>query len=346
MRLIWIILLASLIFSCNTKNETNDDPTTANPILEYWPTNGWEYDTLKNTDQFALLTDSFPGRYSLVIIKDGKIAFERYQDPYAKDSLIHVNSCTKTVIAMLFGAVFKEQFALHENRSAIDYFPEYTMEDPLIPAIKSKHFLSMSSGLEWKGGIDAKDVIAMSKTDDWAKYVFERKVSEAPGEAFHYNSGGTQVISTLLNKQTEEGLMAFAEENLFNHLGISEIKWASTSNGVPKAGWGLHLKMHDMAKLGYLLLKKGKWQDKQIVPEEWVSKMSSPQIIANDNYYYGYQVWIPKNIGTEGFLFIGSYPPSKKIIAVLPSLNAVVAYVGENYNTTDLLRDFIVPVVK
>ena len=109
----------------------------------------------------------------------------------------------------------------------------------------------MSSGLDWKGGIDASDVIQMSNTNDWAKYVFRREVIQPPGENFHYNSGGSQVISTILNKRTKNGLMAFAKENLFNPLGISDFKWNSTSKGVPKAGWRLNIKMHDMAKLGH-----------------------------------------------------------------------------------------------
>lgn len=342
----WIIVVTLLIISCSSENDTEKLSTTAKETSDNWPTLAWGYDTLSNAALFEPVLDSFPGRYSLLIVKDGKIALEHYQEPYGKESLIHVNSCTKTVISMLFGAVFKEQTALHEKTAAIEYFPEYASHDSLIQNIKVKHFLSMSSGLEWKGGIDAADVIQMSNTNDWAKYVFERKVIGAPGENFHYNSGGTQVISTLLHKQTKDGLMAFAKENLFDPLGISAFQWDSTSKGVPKAGWGLHLKMQDMAKLGYLLLKKGKWGDLQIVSEEWVSKMSSIQVEANSKYDYGYQVWIPKNMGTECFLFRGSYPPSTKIVAVLPKLNSVVVYVGENYNTIELLRDLIVPALQ
>ena len=341
-----IILAVSFIISCSGKNDTKELSANIEKSPENWPTKGWRYDTLKSSSQFKPLIDSFPGKYSILIVKNGQIAFEYYQEPYSKDSLIHINSCTKTVIAILFGAVFKKHLVHHENKVAIDYFPEYTNYDSLIQKIRVKHFLSMTSGLNWKGGIDADDVIAMSNTNDWAKYVFERKVTKAPGEIFHYNSGGSQVVSTILNKQTEDGLMAFAQENLFNPLGISKIKWDCTPKGIPKAGWGLHLKMQDLAKLGYLLLKKGHWEDVQVLPETWVSKISKRHIAANDKYDYGYQCWIPKNIGTECFLFIGSYPPSKKIVAVLPELNSVVVYVGENYNTNRLLRDFIIPVLK
>ena len=338
-----IILVVSVIVSCSTTSGPKEAPTAIQGPDENWPTAGWQYDTLNVPEGFDSLIEAFPGKYSLLIVNDGKIAFEHYQEPYAKDSLIHVNSCTKTVISMLFGAVFGDQFAHHENKAVVDYFPEYTVNDSLIEKIKVRHMLSMSSGMNWRGGIDAYDVKQMSKSNDWAKYVFERDMTEPPGEVFLYNSGGTQVISTLLHKRTG-GLMSFAKDSLFQPLGISTFKWDSTPKGVPKAGWGLHLKIKDLAKLGYLLLQKGKWEDRQLIPEAWVTKMSEKHIVANSKYDYGYQVWIP-DVGTECFLFRGSYPPSTKIVAVFPELNSVVAYVGENYNTNQLLRDLIVPAL-
>ena len=104
--------------------------------MENWPTAGWKYDTINNTPLFKTLLDSFPGKYSLLIVNNGRIAFEHYQEPYLKDSLIHINACTKTVISILFGAVFKEQLTHNENMAAIDYFPEYADYDPLIQKIK------------------------------------------------------------------------------------------------------------------------------------------------------------------------------------------------------------------
>lgn len=341
-----LILVVAFVVSCSPKKGKKDASVTAKETLENWPTAAWTYDTLNNALRFKSVIDSFPGKYSLLVVNNGKIVVEQYQEPYAKDSLLHINSCTKTVISILLGAVFKARFALNENKAAIAYFPEYTIRDSLIQKIKVKHLLSMSSGWDWKGGIDAADVIQMSNTKDWAKYVFDRKISGPPGENFHYNSGGSQVISTLLHKHTEDGLLSFAQENLFQPLGVSELKWELTPKGVPKAGWGLHLKMQDMAKLGYLLLKKGKWNNQQLVPEKWVSKMADQPIVANSEYDYGYHCWIPKNIGTRCFQFRGSYPPSTKLVAVLPELNAVVVYVGENYNTNRLLRDFIVPALQ
>lgn len=339
------LLLVLLVLSCASRNEKKES-TPSTETAEYWPTNAWQYDTLNQNSRFNLILDSFPGTYSVLIVNNGKIAFEHYQEPYAKDSLIHVNSCTKTVISMLFGTIFKEEYAEHENRSVVSYFPEYENITNAKQKIKVKHLLFMSSGLDWKGGIDASDVVKMSNTNDWAHYVFERSVLEPAGNSFHYNSGGSQVIASLLHKQTKNGLLAFAKSALFNPLGITHYKWDSTPKGIPKAGWGLHLKMDDLAKLGLLLLNDGEWDEDQLIPKQWVRQISNNHITANTEYDYGYQCWIPKNMGTECYLFRGSYPPSTKIVAVLPELNSVVVYVGENYETNKLLRDFVIPALK
>ncbi|MEM6698832.1 MAG: serine hydrolase [Bacteroidota bacterium] len=150
----------------------------------------------------------------LLIVKNRYIVHEAYQASYDRDSLIPINSCTKSVISILFGMVFKEQLTKNESQSAISYFPEYQIKDTAIHTIKVKHFLSMSSGLQWKGGIDATDVIAMSKTDDWAKYVFDRNTEHSLGEAFYYNSGGSQVVASILHKTLDTGYQFWIFKNI------------------------------------------------------------------------------------------------------------------------------------
>ncbi len=345
MRFWKIYLLVFISISCQDK-----ESLTSLDDSNIWPTREWQYKNYAAANIsgkfLESIRDSVTEKHSLLVIKDGYIVHESHQAPYGKDSLIHVNSCTKSVISILFGMVFKNQWQLQENRSAISYFPEYQTDDTLINKIKVKHLLSMSSGLTWRGGIDGTDVLGMSETDDWARYVFQRNFEHEPGEIYHYNSGGTQVISSILHKASKISLSDFARDSLFSKLGIFDYKWDTTPKGILKAGWGLHLKMHDMAKLGYLLLKQGKWQEQQLIARDWIGRATENKITVSEQYGYGYQFWISRNIGVKNFFFRGSYPPSKKIITVIPEFNTVVVYVGENYDTNRLLRDFIVPAIK
>lgn len=347
----WIIsLLIFITISCQDKIQENRRPVSTVSDISIWPTKEWKYKNYTeaniNGQLLRNIRDSVVEKHSLLVVKDGYIVHESYQAPYEKDSLIHVNSCTKSVISILFGMVFRNQLEVHENQPAISYFPEYQTNDTSLNNIKVKHFLSMSSGLKWRGGIDATDVLAMSETNDWAKYVFQRKPECDPGEVYHYNSGGTQVVSSILHRTLETGLADYARDSLFRTLGIIDFKWEQTAKEILKAGWGLHLKMHDMAKLGYLLLNKGKWEEQQLVPEKWIDVATKTQINVNDQYDYGYQFWISRNIGVDNYFFRGSYPPSKKIITIIPELNTVVVYVGEYGKTDMLLKDFIIPALK
>ena len=333
--------LFTLIVSCTSQviEDENEIVNHSYPDKEWLAVNlDYPAKSIRGLDS---LNDVYEKNFSLLIIKNGKVIFESYQAPYLKDSLIHINSCTKNVISILFGMVFRNDLRGNENQSSLSYFPDYNITDTAIHKIKNKHFLSMSSGLHWKGGVDATDVIAMSESDDWARYVFERAVIHEPGAHYNYNSGGSQVISSILHKQVGYELEKFAVDSLFSPLGIQSYFWDKTLNGVPKAGWGLHLKMADMAKLGYLMLRNGTWKEKQLITSYWVDRATTSKMQISDTWDYGYQFWIPRDAENEGYFFRGYYPPSHKIIEVIPESDMVAVYVGENANFREVISKHI-----
>ncbi len=52
------------------------------------------------------------------------------------------------------------------------------------------------------------------------------------------------------------------------------------------------LTAHDMAKIGWLYLNKGKWGNKQVIPSAWVEASTRGHIDATLFDHYGYQWWI------------------------------------------------------
>jgi CubicO group peptidase (beta-lactamase class C family) len=94
-----------------------------------------------------------------------------------------------------------------------------------------------------------------------------------------------------------------------------------------------HFKMtvRDLARFGYLYLRKGKWQDKQIIPAAWIQESTTAYSGAGDNGGYGYLWWVAK----DGRHFPGasvkdgSYSArgaGGKYIIVLPDRDLVIAY--------------------
>src|SRR5262249_41242483 len=114
----------------------------------------------------------------------------------------------------------------------------------------------------------------------------------------------------------------YAEEHLFKPLGMRNVHWTGADrNGMVSGGWGLRLRAIDMAKLGQLMLDGGRWQGRQVVPAEWIARMSRPsaQATAQD---YGYYCWVNHIVDSEPEF--GAMGFKGQFITVLPKQKAVV----------------------
>jgi CubicO group peptidase (beta-lactamase class C family) len=86
----------------------------------------------------------------------------------------------------------------------------------------------------------------------------------------------------------KRGLLEYAAEYLFKPLDI-RYHWKLTPTGLPDTEGGLYLSSRDLAKIGYLFLKNGRWDGKQIVSVEWVKASVTPQVTTGEgSAQYGY----------------------------------------------------------
>ena len=134
----------------------------------------------------------------------------------------------------------------------------------------------MTSGIDWKEPLDGRpdSVIEMSRQRDRIKFILDRPMSSAPGEAFNYNSGGTHLLSGIITKLTGMSAADYAKAKLFGPLGITVSNWWRDPQGNSTGGYGLALLPRDMAKIGYLYLRNGQWEDKSLLPPGWIDKVS------------------------------------------------------------------------
>ena len=83
-------------------------------------------------------------------------------------------------------------------------------------------------------------------------------------------------------------------------LAITHWEWVTDIHGRPLAFAGLRLRSRDMLKIGRLMNDRGRWRDRQVVPEKWVAESMVPQVstgarlfaLASENIGYGYQWWL------------------------------------------------------
>jgi hypothetical protein len=136
--------------------------------------------------------------------------------------------------------------------------------------------------------------------------------------------------SAILQEATGMTALDFARQNLFEPLGIQEASWESDPQSYSN-GWGdLHLLPEDAAKLGYLWLQRGSWDDKHIVSEAWVLDSVKPHSwFVGDDLAYGNAWWIA----------LGNYYASGRAgqkIHVIPVRNTIIVTTGAGFEYDDI----------
>ena len=281
--------------------------------------------------------------HSVMIVKDGKVIYSRWQSEGA-DSVPHVlHSVSKTFTATAVGlAIADGKMALTDK--VISFFPDKLPAEVSenLKAMTVRDLLTMTCGHDeepsgQRGGPDV----------DWVQAFLAQPVLHEPGTFYLYNSLGTYVLSAIVQQVTGEKVVDYLNTRLFEPLHIDKPKWEESPQGINCGGWGLYLKTEDLAKMGQLLLQKGQWNGQQLIPEEWVSEMSKKQVesinpgtrieqaekrgmtVETSDWMqgYGYQMWRcrPGCFRADGAR--GQY------IIVVPDKNAVIAITS---NVVDL----------
>jgi CubicO group peptidase (beta-lactamase class C family) len=267
----------------------------------------------------------------LLIVRHGKIVLEAYYAPYAAGMLHAQYSVTKSVIGTLTGIAFKEGLLDSPSHRVLDFLDHRNIAnvDPRKEAITVQNLLDMTSGLEWTeqvGGLTPpiETDRQMAASVDWVKFILDRPMSSAPGDTFNYDSGNPHLLSAILTKLTGISALDYAEAKLFGPLGIGGVSWSSDPQGISSGGFGLWLEPRDMAKIGYLYLRKGVWEGKQLLPPDWVDKVSHPTVEMHLNgFWYSNFFWVlPER---PVYMAVGRYG---QVIMIFPDLDAVAVSTG------------------
>ncbi|MFM0552024.1 serine hydrolase [Paraburkholderia sediminicola] len=263
---------------------------------------------------------------SLVVVKDGKIVFERYSDGLSRDNNYELYSVTKTITSLLVGILNGQGKLNPDDRVApliATARPDLASELADKQDIALRHLMSMSSGLHYQTQ-EGTDPLYYAAPDRLRVAVTSR-AALPPGQKFDYIDVNPVLVGTAVSVAAGEREDRFAEENLFKPLGMSHYRWDGVDRtGAVSGGWGLRLRPVDMARIGMLMLDGGQWQGRQIVPQAWITKMTTASPAAAD---YGYYCWI-HHVVEKGQPEFGAMGFKGQFITVLPAQHAVVVMTG------------------
>lgn len=252
---------------------------------EYWPTEGWRTSTPEAQGMFsgtlAKSLEMFSSGQvcSIAVVRNGHLVAEAYNSCTQADIPQDVKSVTKSITSALVGIALSERKLFSLDQRVTDFFPELA-SDPLKSKMAIKHLLSMTSGMDWDNS-NEKSSTEMMYSSDWVQYILERPGYAEPGSLFNYSNGDAHLLSAIMHKATGESMFDYAKSRLFEPLGITEVSWNTDGRERTIGAWAMALTLRDMAKIGYLYMKQGQWEDQTIIPKTWIRDSLQSRVTLN-----------------------------------------------------------------
>jgi len=283
---------------------------------------------------------------SLLIVQDGKIAFEEYYLGTKADDLRISWSLAKSFLSAAFGV------AVSEGRIDLDqfvraYVPEFSTT--AYRDVTVRNVLTMSSGVKfnedyidfWSDINKMGRVLALGGSMDEFALELEERVRD-PGKVRQYVSIDTHVLAMVLRRVTGKTLPEYLAEKIITPIGFERVPYyLSDSEGNAFALGGLNVTTRDYARVGQMFLDNGRWNGEQIVPQDWANfsvKASAPAPEKDDGFGYGAQWWVPNGSQENG----GDYEARGiygQFIYVNPETRTVIVRTAANRKFRETLVD-------
>jgi CubicO group peptidase (beta-lactamase class C family) len=280
---------------------------------------------IKNTNQ---------NMHHITIIRNNQTVLGADIYPYSSQYVHDLASVTKSFVSILIGIAVDKGFIKDENEPVLKFFPEINVHNQQLGSLTIKDLITMRSGFDCNLKDGEKALRDMRKTNDWVSFIFNLPMTSKPGNAFSYCSCNFYLLGEIIYRTTKLIPHDFARKYLFSQLQIEGAQWLTNDKGM-NDGWGdLFLYPADMPKIGQMVLDKGKWQGKQIVSEQWMTKSLTTVSKLQDHKGYGYGWWTNDKVGG----YNEAVGRGEQIISVIPSKNMVFTMLGGEFDEATIGR--------
>lgn len=236
--------------------------------------------------------------HSMLILKDGRLIFEKYYAPYKKDTLHRMFSISKSFTAAAVALLTMEGKVSLDDHIA-DYFPEYVSGDthPYIKMMTIRNLLQMRT-------CHASTTYKVNMKEDWVKSFFTVAPTHKPGTVFHYDTSAAHVLCALVEKLSGTDMLSYMKERMLKFVDFSSDSYmVKDPFGVSIGGSGLMATPMDVLKFLYILSKNGRIVcndgiERSLLPEEFVKEATSnisdtlvTGPVPSEMQGYGMQIW-------------------------------------------------------
>lgn len=243
----------------------------------------------------------------LLVIKEGKIAFETYQLGNTEHTRWMSMSVVKSITATLIGAAIKDGHIQSIDDSITRYLNE--LSGSAYEGVSVRNLLQMASGVRWDETYtdpesDRRQMLQVQEAQQPGRVLaLMAKLPRAapPGSRWNYSTGETHVAGALLRAAVGRPLAEYLSNRIWSKFGMESDAtwWLESPDGLEVGGSGLSATLRDYGRFGVFLLEGGKAGDEPILPDGWVRDAGSPKTVGGKPVDYGFMLWpIPNGTGT------------------------------------------------
>lgn len=268
---------------------------------------------------------------SFLVIRHGKLLQERYWDGYKNDTASNSFSMAKTVTVLLLGKAIDDGRIMSVNQKFSDFYPDYADKE-FGNNLTLKNLATMEAGLDWKE--NHKNPFSPNAAAYYgfslADVVFQKNLKQIPGEKFEYQSGATQLLGFAVGRAVGMPLASYASAKLWKPLGMGQsAEWSTDDTGIEKTFCCIQSNARDFAKLGSLLLHRGKVDGIPLINETFVDQMLTPT--ENSNGIYGMGVWTNYDTKIHHYYLRGLHG---QYVIVAPEYDMIIVRLGNKEGET------------
>lgn len=297
------------------------------------------------------------GLHGIVVSRGDSIVLERYYEgadeawgrplghvAFTRDHLHDLRSVTKSIVGLLFGIALDRRLVPDPSASLLAQFPEYAdlAADAARKQLTIGQALTMTLGLEWDEqrpySDPANSEIAMEHAPDRYRFALDRPFAATPGTRWIYSGGAVALVGGIIARGSGKPLAEFAQEALFAPLGIDKLEWARGRDGIASAASGLRLRPRDLLKIGRMVLGKGLYRGRRIVPESWIARSFTPAAATGDGLDYGC-LWFLGQATPPAFgrplSWAGGFGNGGQRLWLMPEADLACVITSGNYNQPD-----------
>ena len=278
------------------------------------------------------LRDAGLSMHSVLVMRHGQVIAEGYAPPFDENTLHRMYSVSKSFVSIAIG-VLEGEGKISINDTIDRFFPDHVNEntDPIIAKTKIVDLLRMASpfrkGSTYRG----------QKDMDWASTFFTAPVGKEPGTEFLYDTSATHILGVIVERVTGMDFLEYLKSKALLEIGFSRDAWCvKAPEGYAWGGSGVMCTSKDLAAFANLVMRKGEYNGKQLLPADYITAATSYQISTveaegDTDYYgrgYGYQIWI----NPYGFSFMGM---GSQFAFCIPSSDLVLVCTADTQGNKD-----------